>query len=99
MKAAEKERLTISLFAAVVMHIFIVLLLGLVDLYEDVSIKQTLGPVMVRLQEVRPRVLPEEAPPEESVPTAQSEAPAESAPDSAEPARGSRSSTSTWCPT
>lgn len=92
MKAAEKERLTISLFAAVVMHIFIVLFLGLVDLYEDASTKQTLGPVMVRLQEVRPRVLPEEAPPEESVPAAQSEAPAESAPDSAEPAASEQAS-------
>jgi len=83
MKAAEKERLMISLLAAVVMHICIIPILGLVDLYEDASITQTLGPVMVRLQEVRPRVLPEETAPEKP-------APAESAPESTAPATQDR---------
>jgi len=71
MKAAEKERLLVSLFSAVVLHIFIVLLLGLVDLHEDLSLGQKLGPVAVRLQQVQPRSVPEPVRQQEAEPRVQ----------------------------
>jgi len=52
MKGAEKERLSISMFSAVVLHLGIVLLLGLVDLSSDGMPRQHMGPVEVRLQSV-----------------------------------------------
>lgn len=71
MKVAERERLLVSLFSAVVLHVFIVLLLGLVDLQEDLYPGQKLGPVAVRLQQVPPRSVPEPVRPQQPEPKAQ----------------------------
>ncbi len=95
MKAAERERLLVSLFSAVVLHVFIVLLLGLVDLQEDLSLSRTLGPVTVRLQQVPPPSVPEPVLPQQTEPRMQEPqipqaAPAQGA--SQPPAAGSRPS-------
>ncbi|MDY7029771.1 MAG: hypothetical protein SVR04_15875, partial [Spirochaetota bacterium] len=71
MKVAERERLLVSLFSAVVLHVFIVLLLGLVDLQEDLYPGQKLGPVAVRLQQIPPPSVPEPVRPLEPEPRLQ----------------------------
>jgi hypothetical protein len=71
MKVVERERLLVSLFSAVVLHVFIVLLLGLVDLQEDLYPGQKLGPVAVRLQQVPTPSVPEPVRPLEPEPILQ----------------------------
>ncbi len=78
MRTPTGDRQIISILAALVIHTIIVLMLGLVDLGQDID-EQRLGPVAVRFEPVPPEALPQPTePPEPEEPrTEPSEPPAE----------------------
>ena len=77
MRTPTGDRQIISILAALVIHVIIVLMLGLVDLGQDSADEKRLGPVAVRFEPVPPETLPQPAePPEPEEPPAEPQEPA-----------------------
>src|SRR6056297_3701426 len=84
MRTPTGDRQIISILAALVIHGIIVLMLGLIDLGQDITDEKRLGPVAVRFEPVPPETLsqpaeppePEEPPTEPQEPSAEPETPA-----------------------
>ena len=77
MRTPTGDRQIISILAALVIHGIIVLMLGLIDLGQDITDEKRLGPVAVRFEPVPPETLPQPAePPEPDEPPAEPQEPA-----------------------
>ncbi|MFO7729677.1 MAG: hypothetical protein R6V86_02825, partial [Spirochaetia bacterium] len=76
MRTPTGDRQIISILAALVIHTIIVLMLGLVDLGQDID-EQRLGPVAVRFEPVPPEAIPQPTePPEPEEPRTEPQEPA-----------------------
>lgn len=82
MRTPTRDRQITSILAALVIHVIIVLMLGLIDLGQDITDENRLGPVAVRFEPEPPDTLPQPAEPPE--PEEPEEPPAE-AQDAQEP--------------
>jgi len=98
MRTPTGDRQIISILAALVIHVIIVLMLGLVDLGQDSADEKRLGPVAVRFEPVPPETLPqpaeppepEDPPTEPQEPSAEPETPAAPAAPAAAPQQQER---------
>src|SRR6056297_646607 len=87
MRSPTRDRQIISIFSALVIHGIIVLMLGLVDLGQDITDAKRLGPVAVRFEPVPPEALQRAAePPEPEEPTTEPQEPAAEPQEPAAPA-------------
>ena len=84
MQAPFRDRHIISILSALVLHVFVVLLLGLVDLDRELSDDKRLGPVAVRFEPLPPEMLPQPAEPEPEERPQSAEPQLEDAPEAAQ---------------
>ncbi|MCF7946962.1 MAG: energy transducer TonB [Spirochaetia bacterium] len=87
MRSPTRDRQIISILSALVIHGILVLMLGLVDLGQDITDEQRLGPVAVRFEPVPSEALQQAVePPEPEEPITEPQEPEEPATESQEPA-------------